>query len=497
MKKKKKKKKNNNKKKIKKQKVIQKQELKKMKIRKITNNILSILGILITLLLFVNLIKLQIIPKKILALFILLEIIINTITILLLKKNKKILHIIGILLLFILIMSNLCINSIVVSTNQFINKSFTNYITNKIDYIVLTNINNPVNNIDEVNENETFYYYKYSKKIEEALKELGNYHYIETDSVSKTLDELNHSNNYLVISKGNYEYLLDSSILLNKDNYKIIKEYTITYKEKRNDEVKTSFTIYLNGVDFTGIMRDFNMLITVNMEKKKVLLTPILRGYYINVPAYNMKDTLMCLGSLDSDVSKEALEELFQTKIDYTVNINTNSLVDVVDNLNGIEFCSDYSFQTTHALVTDTYDDRGKTKLYVEKGCKNYSGIEILAIARERLNLRNNERGRIDNCKKIMMSIGKKSLSLGTLINYQQVLDSYSNLYTTDMNKEVMIKIINSIIKDYANYQIEEQFVDGTDGTAPGHLGTVEVGVTFPDMDQVNQASKKIKEVLK
>ena len=243
-------------------------------------------------------------------------------------------------------------------------------------------------------------------------------------------------------------------------------------------------------------MRDFNLLITVNTKTKKILTTSILRGYYIDVPAYNTKDTLMCLGAYDSNVSKEAIEELLNTKIDYVVNVNTNSLVDIVDTIGGVEFCSDYEFTTTHALVKDTYNDKVGKKLTVTKGCREYNGIEALTIARERIHLKNNERGRIENCQKIMMGIVKKSMNTTSLLNFDEVLNSYSGLYTTDMNRNVITGLAKSFIDNYGSYEITSQALDGTDGTALGHMGTQEVGVTFPDENQVKEASQKIKKVL-
>ena len=81
----------------------------------------------------------------------------------------------------------------------------------------------------------------------------------------------------------------------------------------------------------------------------------------------------------------KSLEQLLNIKIDYYVKVRTNSLVGVVDTLGGITFCSDKSFYTTHATILDSYDDSTGNKLYVEKGCKNYNGVEILTISRERL----------------------------------------------------------------------------------------------------------------
>ena len=460
--------------------------------------ILSIISILISTILIINIIKLNIIPTKYFSIFIISEVLVNALIIFLVNKRKVIPLIIGLLVLLLLSIFNIVINSFVTKTNNFINKGFnTTYTTISTDYILVTSINNPVTNADSIVNDHSIYFHKFSRSIDLAKKEFGKYNYLSTDNISDTLYFINSNpDNYLLISKVSYDYFMDSTILLHRDSFKTIKEFTVSHKEEKNNEVKTSYNIYLNGVDFTGIMRDFNMIVTVNTKKKQILFTPIIRGTYIYVPAYGIKDTLMCLGALDSNVSKEALENFLDTKIDYTVNVNTNSLVSVVDTLGGIEFCSDYSFTTTHALVTDTYTDRNGKKLYVEKGCKQYNGVEILAIARERLHLKNNERGRIDNCKKILISISKKTLSRTSLMNFEEVLNSYNGLYTTDMNKDVITSLFKSAISDYNDYEIIEQKIDGNDGTAIGHLGTTEVGVIFPNEDQVNAASNKIKEVL-
>ena len=465
--------------------------MKKMIIR----NILSLLSVITFLMLLITMIKIDVISTKYLTIFIIVELIVNLLGIVLNNLKKKVLVIIGIIILVITIILNVVGFYYLDKTNTFIDKGFSNYVTVKTDYVVITSANNNIDKIDNIDK--SIYYYKYSRSIDLALKKMKKYSLEATDNISEVLNIIdNDSNNYLLISRSNYDYLFDSSILYDKNNYKIVKEFSVSYKEKKSNTVKDSYTVYLNGVDFTGVMRDFNMLVTVNTKSKKIVLTSILRGYYIDVPAYNIKDTLMCLGSLDSEVSKEALEKLFDTDIDYTFNVNTNSLVTVVDTLGGVEFCSDYDFTTTHVLTTDTYNDTNGKKLYVSKGCKNYNGKEILAISRERLNLKNNERGRIENSRKILLSIGKKTLSGSTLTNYSDVLNSYSGLYTTDMNKKTITNLFKSLIENYDDYEIIEQYVDGTDGTGMGHLGTQEVGVTVPDMNQVNSASKKIKEVL-
>lgn len=473
-------------------------KLKKGVIRKFIGFGLFLLTVIIAVMAIINVKKLDILPDKYFYILIGGEALLSIIIGFLLVKTKRIIwFILGIILVLCMSIGNIILGSYVHKTNKFINKTFKEYMTISTDYVIVTSSRNPISNTDNLTERQNIYYFKYSRNVDLALKELTNYEYLSTDSVSHVLTTMDQNpSTYLLISKADYNYMIENTIMYNKDNYKVIKEFTVEYKEEVNNEVKDSYTIYLNGTDFTGVMRDFNLLITINTKTKKILTTSILRGYYIDVPAYGMKDTLMCLGAYDSNVSKEAIEKLLDTKIDYIVNVNTNSLVDIVDTIGGVEFCSDYEFTTTHVLTTNTYEDKNGKKLKVTQGCREYSGVEALTIARERIHLRNNERGRIENCQKIIMGIVKKSMTTTSLLNFDEVLNSYSGLYTTDMNRNVITKLTKSFISDYSSYKITSQNLDGTDGTALGHLGTVEVGVTFPNEEQVKTASEEIKKVL-
>lgn len=469
---------------------------KKERIKKYIRWGLTIVTIIISILAILSINKLDILPVKYFLLLIAIECVINILILFLLQRKKIIWFIIGVILMIIINIGNIILSNYTQKTNRFIEKTFAEYTTTTTDYILVTSSNNSITALDEIDKNQNIYYFKYSRNVNSALKKLGDYKYTPADNFANILTAIDKdSNNYLLISKGDYDYAMSSTILYNKDNYKVLKEFKVKHKEKINNEIKDSYTIYLNGTDFTGIMRDYNVLITINTKTKKILMTTILRGYYIDVPAYGMKDTLMCLGGYDSNVSKEAIEKLLDIKIDYIVNVNTNSLVDIVDTLGGVEFCSDYSFRTTHILTDNTYNDKNGTKLNVVKGCKEYNGLEALAIARERLNLKNNERGRIENCQKILMSIIKKSMTTQALMNFDEVLNSYSNLYTTNMNRKVITNLAKSFIDNYGEYEINTINLDGTDGTAIGHLGTQEVGVTFPNYEQVKEASSKIKKI--
>ena len=465
--------------------------------KKLIKNILSIIVLIIVLFTTYEILKLNILPTKYLIPILVTEIVLYLLGLILYNLKKKALIIIGIIIYIISIIGNIFGYYYLSKTNKYISKNLE-YKTYKVTtkYYVLASKNDNIDNIKNIDKEKKIEYYKYSRSINKALKSLGNYNFEASDTASKSMEYVNNENGYFVIASANYDYLMDSTNLYSRDNYKIIKEFEVSEKIKRNDKIKDTFNIYINGLDFTGIMRDYNLIATVNLKTKKVILTSIPRDYYIDVPAYNMKDTLMCLGSLDSEVSKESLEKLFNTKIDYTINLNTNSLVNIVDTLDGIDFCSDYEFTTTHALVTDTYNDSTGKKLHVTKGCKKYNGTEILTIARERMALPGRDRYRQKNCRQILISIAKKIASTSSLKNYDEILKSFDGLYTTDMNDKVVKNLIKKVLED-PDFEIIEQSVDGTDSIGVGHLGTQEAWIMTPSMDTINDASNKINKLLK
>lgn len=467
--------------------------------QKLIKNLLSLFVLIIISLAVYEILKLDILPDKYLTLFLVLEISLFTLAFILYNIRKKFLIIIGLIFYILLIGGNIFGYYYLSKVNSYFSNNLAkDTYTIKTTYYLVTSKNNGITKLDEVSKDELIYYYRYSRSIKKAVRQLGTYSYKSIDTVIDSLNSISENNKYLLIASADYNYLFENSKIdiINKDNYKVIHEFVVSDEVKTNKEVLDVYNIYINGLDFTGVMRDYNLILTVNTKTHKMVLTSIPRDYYIDVPGYNMKDTLMCLGSIDSEVSKEALEKLFDIKINYTINLNTNSLVGIVDSIDGVEFCSDIDFTTTHALVTNTYDDTKGRKLYVPKGCNTYNGVEILAIARERNAFPGRDRYRQKNCRQILLNIAKKLASTTTLTNYNEIINSFDGLYTTDMNDKTIKQLIKSALED-TNFEIIEQSVDGTDGIGVGHLGTQESWIMTPNMDTVNEASKKIKEVQK
>ena len=468
---------------------------RKFKIQ-LLNYLFTTVSIVLFLILFHYVRKVGVIPDKYVILFVVIEILAIISEIVLVIFKKKSLYIISLIISIILIVINSFGIYYVKHLNKFIDDGFTGEIINTSTYYLLTSNSNSVSNIDEVTLDFEIDYYKNSINNQLAKSKLGEYKYNEIDNLTNYLNDLKDSNKYLLIDKINYGICIELNPIISKDDYKVIYEFNIETIEERNFDVKTSYNIFVIGKDFSNERDDLNMLITINTDTHEVLFTSMPRDYYIDAVGYGFKDSLTNMYALGDETIIKSIENFYQIKVDYKVTLYTENLVDIVDKIGGVEFCSNVNFRTTHAKVLGTYDDTKGEKMYVKKGCYNYNGIEILTIARERVAF--NPKGdhqRQENCRKILINILKKLASLSTLSNYTEILNSLNGLYKTNMNKNAVVKLIRSVL-DGNEYKISEQHVGGELYNRPLGIERWVGPALYPNMEEVKNAIKKMKEIL-
>lgn len=464
--------------------------------------IITAIMLIVNILLFIFTNKLNILPIKYYLLIFGIIVVLEIVSILFILLKKKILNIIGYILSIILIIVNICGIYYVRVTDNFLDKSFNNdnreytttfYIVSKKDS------NNTLDNI----VGKDIGYYKDTPNIEQAITELGYKYKVNTISYDN-ISEMFNSINYILVEKNLYDYTFEIDKSLNKLDYDIIYEYTLTFQEtidsntEENDDnyipETNNINIYIGGTDFTNQLYDFNMIVSINKDTHKVLLTSIPRDYHI--PVYGKggrSDNMGYHGAWGITTSMKSLEQLLNIKIDYYVKVRTSSLVGVVDTLGGIQFCSDKSFYTTHATILDSYDDSKGNKLYVKKGCYNYNGTEILTISRERLAYSGGDRQRQKNCQSILISIFNKATSPSVIKNYQSLLDSISDLYTTSIPRDMITSYIRDILDNNTKWTFNTQSLDGYDSRGYVHLTNYLDYVMMPYQSSINSASYNIK----
>lgn len=467
----------------------------KRKFRKI--NIIFFVTLLLSLVFCFYMYKLNVLPTKYLLFVFGITILLNAGVFFLINRKKIGVKIGGIVLSVLMV--TLFSFGVYYSgkTLSFFNKSFGKLFNQyEVKYLLIAK--NEVSN----EKLKKIGYYKEQPNIKEILKKLkkdkNKYELVAFDELGTNVNDfIAGSLDAFLIESNLYEFIESSFDNFYKENYKIVKEIKINVKE----EIKTTtnknqdaFNIYLGGTDFTNINTDFNMVVTINKKTKKILLTSIPRDYYVNIPSKGKKDILGYSGVWGISSSIESVEDLLDIKIDYYMKLNTNSLVGLVNELGGLEYCSDTSYITTHAQILDSYDDSKGRKLRVEQGCKTYNGIQILTIARERKAFVDGDNQRQKNCQTIIINIFKKMASTNTLSNYNSILDAVADLYTTNIPKEVVQGIIKQTV-DGAKWEFLQQSLEGTGADGFVHLGTVKDYIMQPNTMSVNNAKAKINSI--
>ena len=465
-----------------------------MKKRNIINYIILFITIFsfIMLLFYIN--RLNIIPLRYCYIFTFLEFFLILFALIFNKLDNKIINFIAMFIAIVVLLINSFGIYYVRHLDKFLDNGFTGDIIRSSTYYLVTSKNNSVDKIDDVAVNSNVYYFNLGDNKDEAFAKVGNYNYMLLDNMDDFFIGSINSDNYLLVEKNNYNLVFSEVEGYNQDNFKVIYEFDIKTSSKRNEEVKDVYNVLIIGKDF-GNRNDLTLLATVNTKSRKVLLTSFQRDYYIPTYETPYSDTICLMTLLGDDVVAKSIGQYLGITVDYTITLYTDNIVEIVDKIGGIEFCSDQAFTTTHAKVLGTYDDSKGEKVHIKKGCQHLDGIETLTVARERLVFKTADRKRQENCRKILMSILRKIVDGSTLLNYTSVLDSFNGLYKTDLNRTVITSLIRDIISD-GEYEVVEQLADGYNTLGMRQQNRWRGYVTYPDEELTKKIKTKIKAVM-
>lgn len=225
----------------------------------------------------------------------------------------------------------------------------------------------------------------------------------------------------------------------------------------RQDPKAQAFTIYISGIDtygpITSVSRsDVNILMTVNRESQKILLTTTPRDAYVPIAdgGNNQPDKLTHAGIYGVDASIHTLENLYETPINYYVRLNFTSFLKLIDLVGGVDVENDQAFTSLH----------GNYEFPV--GTVHLDSDKALAFVRERYSLQGGDNDRGKNQEKVIAAVLRKLMSADALRNYPQIIEGLQDSIQTDMSLETMMALINSQLESGGQYQIESQALEGT-----------------------------------
>ncbi|MBE6154620.1 MAG: LytR family transcriptional regulator [Firmicutes bacterium] len=247
----------------------------------------------------------------------------------------------------------------------------------------------------------------------------------------------------------------------------------------------TPFNIYISGIDTYGTVSsvsrsDVNMVITVNPNTHKILITSIPRDYYVELYNTNSKDKLTHAGIYGIETSVKTIENLLGTKINYYVKVNFSSVIKVVDALNGVNVYSKHKF-----ISQDGYS--------YNVGYNYVDGEKALSFVRERKSFIGGDRVRVENQAALIKALIDKAVSPSIITNYSSLLTALSDLFITNLDTNSITEFIKMQVSDMPSWEIDNYSLDGTDAYDYTYsFGSTKLYVMNPDIDTVINAKNKI-----
>jgi len=249
------------------------------------------------------------------------------------------------------------------------------------------------------------------------------------------------------------------------------------------------YIVYISGIDTYGDVStvsrsDVNIIAVVNPTTKKVLLVNTPRDYYVQLHGTTgVRDKLTHAGIYGVDMSKNTLQDLYGTPIDYTLRINFTSLLKVVDAVGGVDVISDQAFKAGgYSFV---------------QGVNTLNSKQALAFARERHSFSDGDRQRGKDQQRVIEALITKLSQPSVLVNYQQILASLNGTFQTNASSSEVTGIIRQQLDSIGGWTTESISVDGTGATNITYsTGKQPLYVMEPDVATVNAAKAKIQAYL-
>lgn len=320
------------------------------------------------------------------------------------------------------------------------------------------------------------------------------------DSYQAAYENLINGSSQAMVLNSAYSSLLE----LSYDNYESNLKTIYTYKIKKNvssdasSSDKNVFNIYISGIDTYGSIStvsrsDVNIILTVNMNTHKILMTTTPRDSYVKIPdgGADQYDKLTHAGIYGIETSEKTLENLYDIDIDYYARLNFTSFMNLIDAIGGVTIYNDQAF-TIHL-------DTGNDYSFEVGNIDLSSGEEALAFVRERYDLNNGDYDRGNNQIKVVQAIVNKLTSLNSVSNYSSITSTLTDSIQTNMSLDTMMDLANTQLDSGKKFTITSQEVTGTGSTGEltsYAMPTASLYMIQLDDASVSSASQAIKDVM-
>ncbi|MFR7308102.1 MAG: LCP family protein [Streptococcus thermophilus] len=293
---------------------------------------------------------------------------------------------------------------------------------------------------------------KKDKKVDVKVDDVASY--------QEAYDNLKSGKSKAMVLSGSYASLLESVDSNYASNLKTIYTYKIKKKNSNSANQVDSrvFNIYISGIDTYGPIStvsrsDVNIIMTVNMNTHKILLTTTPRDAYVKIPGggADQYDKLTHAGIYGVETSEQTLEDLYGIKIDYYARINFTSFLKLIDQLGGVTVHNDQAFT------------QGKFDFPV--GDIQMNSEQALGFVRERYNLDGGDNDRGKNQEKVISAILNKLASLKSVSNFTSIVNNLQDSVQTNMSLNTINDLANTQLDSGSKFTVTSQAVTGTGST--------------------------------
>lgn len=317
----------------------------------------------------------------------------------------------------------------------------------------LTTVQAPTK-VDKNNVDTLMSALKKDKKVDVKVDDVASY--------QEAYDNLKSGKSKAMVLSGSYASLLESVDSNYASHLKTI--YTYKIKTKNNNSAKQVdskvFNIYISGIDTYGSIStvsrsDVNIIMTVNMNTHKILLTTTPRDAYVKIPGggADQYDKLTHAGIYGVETSEQTLENLYGIKIDYYARINFTSFLKLIDQLGGVTVHNDQAFTSLH----------GKFDFPV--GDIQMNSEQALGFVRERYSLNGGDNDRGKNQEKVISAIVNKLASLNSVSNFTSIVNNLQDSVQTNMSLDTINALANTQLDSGSKFTVTSQAVTGTGST--------------------------------
>ena len=342
-----------------------------------------------------------------------------------------------------------------------------------------------------------------SKALTELSKDGIVMNQSEYDSLSAMLEAFyNGEVDSIIINESSRSQILDMESYAEFDNNTRVV-YQTSYKVENTDKANAvsditskPFNVLISGSDTRGGFdengrSDVIMVATINPKTSTILLTSVPRDFYVTT-ACDAADGCM-QGALDkithtgihgTNTTKRTVEQLLGIEINYTFKVGFDTVTDLVDALGGVDVTVAPGYAYSNSAIT------------IHEGVNHLNGTQALEYARERYAYTEGDRQRTKNQQQVLMGIVNEATKPSVITKYASIMDAMANTFSTTMSNEEISDLIKYQINNNPKWKMEQYMVDGTGDTLMcAELGDA-ASVMVPDQSTVKMAKDKINAVL-